>query len=84
MGPTHCGPSLLQWTMMGSPIEGFPADPGGEGSTNLIFPGRHDMESPPTSTMTILWSENPLTDQATTTIPPWQEMPWSDDNLPLK
>jgi hypothetical protein len=71
--------------MTGSHIEGFPMAPGGEGRTDLLLLlGRHDMESPPTSTMIISRLENPPTDQAMTTIPPWQETPQSDDNLPLK
>jgi hypothetical protein len=84
MGPASGGPPLLQWTMMGSPIEGFSMAPSGEGRTDLPFPGRHDTESLPISTMTIPRPENPLTVQATTTIPPWQEMPRSDDNFPLE
>jgi hypothetical protein len=42
----------------------------GEGRTNLVFPGRHGVEASPTSTMTILWSENPPTHQAMMTLPP--------------
>jgi hypothetical protein len=84
MCPARGRPPLLQQTMTRSPIEGFPTAPGGEGSTDLLFPGRHDMESPPTLTMTIPRPENPLTDQATMTILPRQEMPRPDDNLPLE
>jgi hypothetical protein len=83
MGPTHDGPLLLQRTMMGGPVEVFPVAPGGEGRTYL-FPGRHGTESPPTSTMTIPWLENPPTDHAMTTIPPWQETSRLNDNLPLE
>jgi hypothetical protein len=53
MAPACGRPPLLQRTITGSPIEGFPMAPGGEGRTNLIFLGRHGVESPPTSTMTI-------------------------------
>jgi hypothetical protein len=70
MVPARSGPSLLQQTMMGSPIEGFPMAPGREGWTDLPFPGRHDAESPPTSKMTIPQPENPPTDQAMTTFLP--------------
>jgi hypothetical protein len=45
---------------------------------------KHGTEVPTSSTMTTLLPENPLTNQATTTIPPWQEMPRSDANLPLE
>jgi hypothetical protein len=40
MGPTHGGPLLLQWTMMGDPTEGFPMAPNGEVRTDLPFSGR--------------------------------------------
>jgi hypothetical protein len=70
--PPACGrTTLLQRTMMGSPIEGFPSAPSGVGRTDLLSLGTHDTESPPTSTMTIPQLENPSTDHAMTTIPPW-------------
>jgi hypothetical protein len=84
MGLARGGPPLLLRTLTGCPIEGFPVAHGGEGRTELLSPGRHGVESPPISTTTIPQPENPLTNQATTTIPPWQEMPWPDDNLPLE
>jgi hypothetical protein len=55
----------------------------GEGRIRLLSPKRHSMGAPPASSMTILRPENPLTAQATTTIPPWQGTPWSDTDLPL-
>jgi hypothetical protein len=63
-------------------MEGFRVAPSGEGRTNLLFPGRQGVESPPSSIMTIPWLENPLIDQAMMTIPPRQEMPLLDDNPP--
>jgi hypothetical protein len=83
MGLAHGGPPLLQQTMTASPIKGFPVAPGREGRTDLLFPGRHGMESPATSTTAITRPENHPIDQATMTIPPRQEMPWLDDNLLL-
>jgi hypothetical protein len=70
--------------MTGIPIEGFPIAPGEEGRTGLLFPERHGVESPPTSTTTIPRLENSPTDQAIMTIPLWQETPWSNNNLPLE
>jgi hypothetical protein len=84
MGPAHGGPPLTSQTMVGDSTEGFPMAPNGEWRTDLPSPRRHVMEAPPASTTTILWPENPPTDQATTTILPRQETPQSDANPPLK
>jgi hypothetical protein len=84
MGPARGRPLLLQRTMTGDPTEGFPTTPNGEGRTDLPFPGRQSAESHPTSNMTIPRSGNSPTNQATMTIPPLQETPRSDANLPLE
>jgi hypothetical protein len=39
MGPTHDGTPLLQQTMMGYSIEGFPMTPNGEGRIDLLLQG---------------------------------------------
>jgi hypothetical protein len=80
MGPACGGPPLLQWTITGSTIEGFPTTPGEEGRTGLLFKGRHGAESPPISTMTILRPMNPSIDQAMMTIPLWPD----DNPTPLE
>jgi hypothetical protein len=71
MGPAGGGLSLLPWTMVGDSAEWFPTAPSGEGRTDLPSPRRHI-------------AENWLADQATMTIPPGQETPWIEANLPLK
>jgi hypothetical protein len=71
MGSAHGGPLLPQWTMMGDSAEGFSTAPVGEGRTDLPSPRRHDTRAMPASTTTIPRPENPLANQATTTIPPW-------------
>jgi hypothetical protein len=84
MGPAYGGSPLLQWTMTGDPTEGLPMTPNREGRTNLPFQGRYNTEAPPTSTMTILRSGNPLADHVAMTILRWSEMSRSDTNLPLE
>jgi hypothetical protein len=69
---------------MGGSIEGLPMTINREGRTDLPFLGRHGAKASPTSTMTIPRLENPPVDQAMMTIPPWQETPRSDDNLPVE
>jgi hypothetical protein len=69
---------------MGGPIEGLPMTLNGEGRTDLPFPGRHGMETSPTSTTIIPWLENHWADQATMTFLLHQETSQLDDNLPLE
>jgi hypothetical protein len=67
--PARGEPLLLQWTIMGSPIEELPMTLNGEARTDLPFPVRHGTKASPTSTVTIPQPENPLADQAIMTIP---------------
>jgi hypothetical protein len=53
MGLARGGPLVLQRTMTGEHIEGFPMIPSGEGRAGLPFQGTQSMEAPPTLTTTI-------------------------------